>query len=236
MKRTTNLTCFGLLLAVLTILPGTAGSFNSYANMLTMTQTWNQNLWGAQRDLQRVIEQGEKAAASSSSPSPSAAAPAQTFSPPQVRYPIYATDFQSTAWRQAPEFMLNAMGGTPQQKAALRLLFQQLLADYEKTHRKNNLSWAIVYAVCVSLQVDRRRNISIYERDYLISYMNNGLAVNAQFQAMAPGQKQLVYESTVITGGLAAALYLEGRDQKNVALQAQAREIARSVLKQWAGM
>jgi hypothetical protein len=174
-------------------------------------------------------------------PSSVSSAPAQTPGAPplpvQMQYPITATDFQGARWRELPERLLAQMPGTtPQQQQQLRRLYYQVLADYEKINRRSNIAVAVGYAVTVSLQVDRGRVLTFDERRYLVDYLNNALANIPQFNAMTPQQKQILYESCVLTAGMATLLYSEGQQQRNPALQAQGRELAQSVLRQWGGL
>ena len=62
------------------------------------------------------------------------------------------------------------------------------------------------------------------------------LAANPQFLVMPPNQKQLLYESLIITGGSIGWLQTEGLQQNNLAMQLQARQLGQGVLKQWLNM
>jgi len=62
------------------------------------------------------------------------------------------------------------------------------------------------------------------------------LAANPQFLVMPPNQKQVLYESLIITGGSIGWLQTEGPQQNNLVVQLQASELGQGVLKQWLNM
>jgi len=239
MKRTTCLTSLCATVAVLALPPISTAQYrnsatgqtynNSYSAMLSTTNTMMQNFTTQQR--QYMSNTAKMASAYSSPSTPSQPAQAQ---PPVSQYPITATDFQGAAWRELPPRLLESV--PPAQRNAMQNLYYQLLADYEKTNRQSNIASAIAYAVRVSLEIDRGRKLSIPEADNMILFLNNALASAPQFNAMTPQEKQMVYESSILTGGMAAVMYVEGRQRRDVALQVQARQLAQSVLSQWGGM
>lgn len=53
---------------------------------------------------------------------------------------------------------------------------------------------------------------------------------------MPPNQKQVLYESLIITGGSIGWLQTEGPQQNNLVVQLQASELGQGVLKQWLNM
>ncbi len=79
-------------------------------------------------------------------------------------------------------------------------------------------------------------NLSEAEADELIRDFNNRLASIPQFNAMSAQQKQLLYESLIITGGSIGFLHAQGIKQNNLAMQLQAREIAKAMLKYFRGI
>jgi hypothetical protein len=245
MKTTTYLTSLSAAAAILALPTTCAAQYrnsatgqtynNSYSAMLSTTSTMMQNF---NRQQQQYMSNTSKMA---SAYSQQGSTPAQPFTtqqaPGQFLYPITATDFEGAAWRETPSRLTQAMQGIPpQQKEALTQLYYQLLSDYEKTNRQRNVAAAIAYAVRVSLEINHGRKLSMAESDSMTLSLNNALASDPQFNAMTPQQKQIFYESSILTGGTAAVLFVEGQMQRNVMFQAQAREIAQSVLRQWAGM
>src|SRR5262249_8966490 len=146
-------------------------------------------------------------------------------------------DFQGSARREVPALLLQNMRfATPQERQASLQTYYRLLTEYERTNRRSNIASAVAYAVNVSLEIQRGTPLSPAECDYTVQFFNNALANNPQFYAMTPQQKQILYESSIITGGMAAVLYVEGQQRRDASLQFQGRELAQSVLRQWAGL
>jgi hypothetical protein len=241
MKRTTCLTSLCAAVAVLALpLTGTAQQYrnsatgqtfnNSLSGMISVTSTMMQDFTRQQSQYLNNTARMTSAYSSPSAPAqPAQAQPVLT----QTSYPITATDFQGIARRELPPLLLQQMKGvSPQQKAALRQMYYQLLTDYEQTNRPGNVACAMAYAIRVSLEINRGRELSPAEADYLIQFLNNALANASQFNAMTPQQKQIIYESSILTAGTAAVLYVEGQQQRNAMFQLQARQIAQSVLRQ----
>jgi len=197
---------------------------NSYSAMLSVTNTMTQNFTTMQRQYLGSISKMSSAYGARSTPG----------QPAQPQFPITATDFRGAAGRELPERLSSAIA--PEQQGAVQTLCNQLLAEYEKTNRRNNIASALVYSLRISLEIDRGKKLSIAETGAAIRFFNNSLAASAEFRAMTPDQKQILYESTILTGGMAAVLYLQGRQQNNPAMQLQGREIAQSILRQWAGI
>jgi hypothetical protein len=210
---------------------------NSYSAMMSVTNSMMQNFTTQQRQyLSNTAKMASAYPSPSSPPSPSQPVQPQPM-PTQNAYPITATDFQGSMRREVPPRLIEGMTGVqPQERIVLRNLYYQLLADYEKTNRRSNVAAAIAYTIRVSLEIDRGRKLSMPESDNMILSLNNTLASVPQFNAMTPQQKQMLYESCVLTGGMAAVMYVEGQQRRDVSLQVQARQLAQSVLSQWAGM
>jgi len=78
--------------------------------------------------------------------------------------------------------------------------------------------------------------LSQAEIDQLGWNFNSVLAANPQFIVMPPNEKQVLYESLIITGGTIVVLRTEGMQQNNPVMQVQARELGQAVLKQWLNM
>jgi len=207
---------------------------NSFSRVMDMTRTWNQNLWDAQKNLQRVTDQ---TAAKGSANNRSSSASTSTPPPPSRQFPITATDFSPLATRLVPQELANAMPGlTPEQKGGLRDLYLHFLTEFEKEARKNNIANSFAFLLGVSMQVAGGREVNEAEADRLIAFFNNTLPNIPQFNALAPQQKQILYESLIITGGTIGWLYGTGVQQNNPAMQQQAKQLAQVVLRQLTGM
>ena len=214
--------------------PAAAQGFGSTARIQTLITFDNSSLWRARESLERVSNQNE-VNSSSSARSNGAVSSSRTVAPLRP-YPITATDFRTAPNRLTVDELADATPNlTRQQKDGLRTLYYQFLTDFEKDARKNNVANSFAFMVGVSLMVVGRE-ISEAEADKLVLAYNNILASNPQFNAMPPQQRQILYESLVITGASIGFLHGQGIKQNDAAMQLQAREMAKSVLKSFAGI
>jgi len=209
---------------------GAVAQTNSYANMLNTIQTQNQSWYNQLNAYNRQF-----GGAARSAMQPGQAQPNGTAGRPQ--YPITATDFYARPVRVMPDYLANEQAAlTLEQKAALRFTYARLLDDFETLNRKNNMAAALTYIVRASLLAVYGRVLSQAEIDQLGWNFNSVLAANPQFIVMPPNEKQVLYESLIITGGTIVVLRTEGMQQNNPVMQVQARELGQAVLKQWLNM
>ena len=208
------------------------GTFNnSFSAMMDMTRTWNTNLWNAQsavnqvdRQTARIVQQQNGTVA----PPPQAPAP-----PPLPQFPITATDFIPIGPRILPDQIVNTTPNlTGEQKDGLKQLSNQYLDAFESQARKNNVANALAFLVGVSLQTISGKEPPDVLVDQLITGFNNGMANTAQFEVMNQHDKQVLYESFVISGGMVAFLH----QQKDAQMQKQARDMARAVVSHFLGI
>ena len=216
------------------------GATDSYSKMLDMTRTWNQNLWSAQSSLDLTREHLSCAASSSGQTSSAQGSSlAHVDKPEQTgeQFPITATDFTPPG----PAFVLpdqiidSTAGLTPAQKAEMRSVFLKTLTTFEKQARKDNMANAFAFVATVSFQI-RGRNLTEADTDTLIAHFNEALTKTPQYNALLPQQKQVLYESLIITGGIIAYLETKGKQANNLAMRTQANQLSAQVLKQFLGI
>jgi hypothetical protein len=227
--------------AVIAILLGVfqraAAQSNSYSHMLTVTSTLNANFYREMNRYQETTNRLKKMTqsygnSSQAAPGNGSARPAAQFR----QYPITATDFKPIFPRMAPDLLANAKPGlTREQKEAVKALGNQYLTAFESQARKNNVANAMTFLVGVSLLVVTGKEISDAESDQMILAFNNALAATPAFLTMPPRDKQILYEEAVVIGGLIAFTNQQGVEQKNPALQAEAKEISRAMIKNFLG-
>lgn len=161
-------------------------------------------------------------------PPPSQAPAAAPRALPQ--YPITATDFKPVGGRLMPDEISRASQGTAEQKEALRSLSNHLLDDFENEGRRNNVANSFAWLTGVSMQIMLRRELSEAEVDQLIVGFNNSLGPNPQFAAMPARDKQILYETASIAGGMISFLDAQGKQNNDAKMQSDARTMARAVL------
>jgi uncharacterized protein DUF6683 len=230
--------------------------YNSFSKMVSMTSMWQSNFYndiiranasrgsfrelsGASRITQQDIQNlckpfpcgNESSLNRASSPSghPAAAAPDRAVAPPR-QYPITATDFRPVGGRIMPDEISRTSPGNTEEKELLRALGNQFLDLFEKEARPNNVAYSFAFLVAASLQVVTGRELSDVEEDQLVSGFNDSMANTPQFASMSARDKQTLTECGVITGSMIAFLNTQGGEQNDAKMQADARELAKSVI------
>ena len=218
------------------------------AKFYDMTRTWNSNLFDAMSRYQatkdRLKELARANGGSSRTPAPRTNSPVYGSNNPVARsapairqYPITATDFKPVSARIAPDQFANSIPGLSlEQREALKTLSNQFLTAFEGEARKNNVANAMTMLIAMSLQVLTGKEVSDGESKQMIVALNNALGATPQFVTMTPQDKQIVYESAIVMGGIIATLNIQGAQQNDSAMQSQAREISRAVVKNLLGI
>ena len=192
---------------------------NSYANMLSITSNANQALWNQMNSYNNNLYRMSHGNSY------------QTPTTPR-QYPITATDFRPIFQRIAPDLVANSDSRlTPEQREGLKFLANRTLTEFETKYRKNNLAFAIAYLYSVSSMVNSGHPLSRAQCDQSIMAFNNALAANVDFITMSPKDKQLEYETAIVVGGLIGFCNDQGIQQRNLALQSQARGMSRAALR-----
>ena len=217
--------------AFLGVASSAAAQTNSYSHMLTTIYNQNQSWYNQLNSYNQQFGSAARSAVQPGQAQPRAPAPGL------AQYPITATDFYALPGRVMPDYIANGQAAwTPEQKMAMRSLYFQLLDDFERQNRRNNMAAALTYVVRASLLAVYGRQLSQAEIDQLGWNFNSVLAANPQFIVMPPNQKQVLYESLIITGGSIVVLQTQGVQQNNLAMQVEAKQLGQAVLKQWLNM
>jgi hypothetical protein len=168
---------------------------------------------------------GDQSSSPAYSQAPSNTKPAA----PRV-YPITATDFRPAGGRIVPDEISRSSQGTAEEKQLLRILSEQSLDTLEKEGRKNNVANAFALLTSVSMQIILSRDLTDAEEKQLISGFNTSLASSPQFAAMPARDKQVMYETAAIAGGMMAFLHAQGKLHGDAKMQSDARMMAKAVL------
>jgi hypothetical protein len=145
-------------------------------------------------------------------------------------FPITATDFQGVGGRILPDEIGRSAAGTPEQRQGLRYISNQYLDQFEKEGRPNNMANAFAFVIEASLQIATGKSTSDEEEKLLIDALNNSIAPTPQFASMSPRDKQVLYESAIVTAGLMLFLDQQGKQSGNADMQRQARDTAKNVI------
>jgi hypothetical protein len=147
-----------------------------------------------------------------------------------TNYPITATDFRPVAGRLVPEEFSRNAQGTAEQKEMLRNMSNQFLDAFEKSGRKNNIASSFAFLAAASLMVATGRELTATEQQQLISGFNNSLANTPQWVSMSSRDKQILHETFVVTGGIMMFLYMQGKQNNDAGMQADAQKMAKVYL------
>jgi hypothetical protein len=150
--------------------------------------------------------------------------------PPPRQYPITSTDFRPLGGRLMPDEISRTAQGTAEEKEQIRTLSNQFLDALEKEGRKNNLANSFAFLTSISMQIVLRRDLTEAEEQQLISGFNTSLASSPQFGPMNARDKQVLYESAIIAGGMIAFLDAQGKQIKDAKMQSDAQTMAKAVL------
>lgn len=192
---------------------------NSYSSMLNTISIGNQAFWSQQNSYNNNLYRMSHANSYRAPVTPR-------------QYPITATDFRPIFQRMAPDLVANSEPGlTLEQREGLKALANQTLTEFEAKYRRNNLAIAMAYLYGVSFMVNNGHPLSRAQCDQSIMAFNNALAANVDFITMSPKNKQLQYETAIVVGGLIGFCNQQGIQQKNIALQSQAKGMSRAALR-----
>lgn len=230
--------------------------YDSFSKMLSVTSTMQYNMYndiiransgsfGQVSSAPRITQQeianlckpfvcsGPKPSIMEGQPTAPAYSPAQApgYVPPAPRkYPITATDFRPVSGRILPDEISRTSQGTAEEKRLLMNLGNQSLDALEKEGRKNNVANSFALLTSVSMQIILGRELTDIEEQQLISGFNTALASSPQFGSMPARDKQVVYETAAIAGGMMAFLHAQGKEHGDAKMQADAHAMARALL------
>ncbi|HEU4389314.1 MAG TPA: DUF6683 family protein [Blastocatellia bacterium] len=163
-------------------------------------------------------------------------ASAPQAAPPAPAYPITATDFRPTGTRLVVEPLVSATpDATAEQKQALRTVYLETLSAFEKEARKNNLAYALTFLLGASIQVVTGKDLPDEDAHELARGLNDILGGTPEFRRLTPQEKQSLYETAIITGGLIVVMQQMGVEQNDESLKKQARELAQTMLEKLGG-
>jgi hypothetical protein len=108
--------------------------------------------------------------------------------------------------------------------------FQDLLSTYEQDAPKQDVAHALAFCLGICRQVARGSDLSQEETRDLARRAEARLPRLPEFAALSDQDRQAMYESLVITGGMVGGLARQGADPKDEAAARAAKAMARRVL------
>ncbi|MFY0529103.1 DUF6683 family protein [Archangium gephyra] len=132
----------------------------------------------------------------------------------------------------------------PEQRKALEEALVQLLTGYEQLLDqqdqpllKLNLAGAFNYLFMSSYYaLSNGQELSGEQQRSMLRQINAAIAMGLKDRRLSDREKQELYESAVLSGGIILGLYNEGRDKGQPDQQKAARELAKELLEQMMGI
>lgn len=223
-------------LALLTVLGVSAGQAQ-YTNILNGRQF--SNMWAANADftlsqmIQRSMWQSTLTRATGRSASAGTTTPGTsgTTRPPAYKYALSRTDFK---FQGQPTQQKNcaAMAQKAEDKKQLANACLSLFKGIQDMpeFRKNNLAAGLTVLIGISLQVSQGKEIGDAESEALQRGLNDLLVDSGMLQKLKPAEVQALYETSVMTGGLIAAIAQNGADEHDENITKLAKALAKTVL------
>jgi hypothetical protein len=132
--------------------------------------------------------------------------------------------------------------GKQEESLTLIKVSRELLKNYEEmpvagneTRIKNNVAGAATFALVTSRSIltEGRNELTEKQAEAVLQDINALLASSDNFRKMTDADKQKMYETFVITGGLARMLYREGTEKGDAAIVAKGRDLAKTIMSQF---
>jgi hypothetical protein len=159
------------------------------------------------------------------------------------RVPLTETSFKSNPTPIMPALLGASLGdGKSEDSQKLIKVSRELLKNYDEmpvanneTRVKNNVAGAATFALAMSRSVlmNGQRELSEKQTEALLQDINALLASSENFRKMTDADKQKMYETLVISGGLATMLYREGTEKGDAETIAKGKDLAKTILSQF---
>jgi hypothetical protein len=124
--------------------------------------------------------------------------------PASSHQPYTRTDFFPVPQWLVVDAVIASVAQTADQRVALRRATGAVFARYERTHRRNNVAYAVAFLMRASLAVQTGRQLDDAQAEQLASTINDTYAQNPQFMELDALDRQRIYETCVTLGGLIA--------------------------------
>lgn len=152
---------------------------------------------------------------------------------PMARRPALARSvgFKAGRTRILPEALAASLRGLDAKgRKAAAANFQAMLEAYEKEAPRQDVAHALAYCIGVCLQTARGSDLSSGEVQELSRRTLAILLQTSEFQALSDRDRQAMYESLILTGGMVGGLAREAQDSERPEARRRAQALARQVL------
>jgi len=143
--------------------------------------------------------------------------------------PYARTDFAAAAKRLVVDAYVASLAQDPEQRRVLGIAIAQVFEAYEKQARKNNVAGALAFAIAAAITVDRSIEMTADQREELALAVNDYLAKQPAFIHATATQRQELYETCVVAGGMIVMFAAAGKQGDGTSAKA-AKLLAAQVL------
>jgi hypothetical protein len=244
MKR--SFTLFAFIFALLSLSQSASAQFQyNYSSNIWLNSDLNQMFqkrWTIARTRAEGRTQladamdGRRSINSNGNASTAQSAPAENI---LRRVPLSQTSFKSNPIPVMPSLLgAKFVDQKPQDLQTLVKTFSELLKNYDamlvsskQSYLRNNVAGAATFALLMSRSVlTGQPELSDQQSDAVLQDINALLASSDKFKALPAIAKQKIYETFIITAGLAAMLNDEGKQNSNAETVAQGKDLAKTIL------
>lgn len=157
------------------------------------------------------------------------------------RVPLGQTSFKPVAKSVMPdELTKNLEGASAEDIANAKQLFNELLKSYDEllvsnkeTRLKNNVAGAAAFALLTSRYVLTGSELSEKQSEALLQDINALLASADKFKNLPARERQRMFETFAIMGGLVMMYHHEGTQEGDKEKIAQGKDLAKSIFSQF---
>ena len=154
---------------------------------------------------------------------------AQPTTPTPRRAAISATDFRRDVKRKDVVAQLVNSGNLSQADATtLTTTLRSTMAQLGAAGRKDNVATAMAIVIALSFVVLEKPDFDATKADDLIPVANDALAASPQFKKLSAADKQLMYDTLLLSAAVIAIIHQSGDKETSQA-------IAKNVLQQLVG-
>jgi hypothetical protein len=220
-------------------------STNPFVNAnlrLSFQKSWRANhlrLLGRGGVADRMEGRGNRASANPGREQVPVARPSRAL----PRAPLSATSFAPAGPPVMPHRLAEKLTQlSREQRAEMASFFGELLRLYEAQAGRgqghppgHNVAGALAYMVAAGHFVAEGGELGDAGEEELVRNLNDVLAGLDEFKRLGATEKQQVYEAAVISGGFLLAMLQQAREEGDEAKAAQARQLAKELLRDFFG-
>ncbi len=151
--------------------------------------------------------------------------------PAQMPRQYSATDFRPQRQQSIAE-QFASLSDDPQQQATLLSLGDAIFKEIERSpdFRKNNLTYAVALAVGVAVGIERGRDLTDEESEFLLGAVHELLTSDPKFMQQPAAELTALYDTCLLFGGLMTTFHLDAQQNGTRESELAAKRLAKVTL------